>query len=212
LIRSIIFNRENSISSMKKLKLETGLKRITQKVAKLKQKKKVVIVGIAGGSGSGKGYIAKKLGWKILHADDYYFGKGLNPTHDYDSPDSLEFGLIRVHLQNLQKGLTIAKPVYDFKKQKRSGWEKFKSSKVIIIEGLFVLRQPIRRLLDVAVFVDAPMEVRLRRRLTRDIKEGRSGGVAKSKKMFLEQAEPNYKKYISITKRGAIVIDNGEDL
>jgi uridine kinase len=196
---------------VKHFTLTKGLEKIKKEVAKIGKKQKVVIVGIAGGSGSGKGYIAKKLGWKILHADDYYFGKGLNPTHNYDSPDSLEFGLIRVHLQNLKMGITIAKPIYNFKQQKRGGWEKFHSTKVIIVEGLFVLRQPIRKLVDVAVFVDAPMEVRLRRRLDRDIREGRKGGIAGSRKMFLEQAEPNYKKFITLTRRNAIIIDNNID-
>jgi uridine kinase len=196
---------------VKHFTLANGLKKIQKEVSKIGKKQKVVIVGIAGGSGSGKGYVANKLGWKVLHADDYYFGKVLNPTHDYDSPDSLEFGLIRVHLQNLKKGITIAKPIYDFKKQKRKGWEKFHSAKVIIIEGLFVLKQPIRRLVDIAVFVDASMEVRLRRRLARDIKEKRAGGIAGSRKMFLEQAEPNYKKHITRTRRNAIIINNNED-
>jgi uridine kinase len=193
------------------IRLNKALKKIRKEVAKLKKKNKVVIVGIAGGSGSGKGYVAKKLGWPTMNSDDYYFGKGLNPTHDYDSPDSLEMDLLRVHLQNLKKGITIAKPVYDFGKQKRKGWEKFHAAKVIIVEGLFVLRKPVRRLIDLKIFVDAPMEVRLARRLRRDVKQKR-GSAAKSRKMFLNQAEPNYKKYISRSRRGAIVIDNGANL
>jgi len=196
----------------KHLKLKPAIAHIKKLVAELKKKTPVVIVGIAGGSGSGKGYIAKKLGWKILHADDYYFGRGLNPTHDYDSPDSLEFGLIRVHLQNLKKGLTIAKPVYNFKTQRRGGWEKFHPAKVIIVEGLFVLRQPIKRLLDVKVFVDASLKTRWKRRQYRDKKEKRSGTKKQNEKMFFKQAEPNYRKYITRTRRGAIIIDNNEDV
>jgi uridine kinase len=193
-----------------KYNLERGLSVIKKKVSKMK--KKVIIVGIAGGSGSGKGYVAKKLGWKILHADDYYFGKKLNPVHDYDSPDSLEFGLMRVHLENLKKGKTILKPIYNFTKQKRVGWKKFHPSKVIIVEGLFVLRQPIKKLLDVKVFVDASTEVRFKRRLARDVKEKRWGNEKQIRKMFFKQAEPMYKKYISRSRRNAIVINNSEDL
>lgn len=197
---------------VKKLKLNNALKLIKSRVRNLIKKKKVVIVGIAGGSGSGKGYVAKKLGWKTLHMDDYYFGEDKNRANNYDTPDSIEIELLEKHLKDLKRGRTILKPVYDFSKRRRIGWERFDPSKVIIVEGLFVLRKPIRNLLDVKVFVDAPVGIRLKRRVKRDLEENRHGTAESTIKMFLEQAEPNYKKYITRTRRGAIIIDNSVDI
>lgn len=163
----------------------------------LKIEKKPFILGIAGGSGSGKSYISKRIlehvEGKILSVDDYY--KNGSEGCNFDVPRQLDLELLREHLEMLQKGETIKKPIYDFKTHSRIGEEDFKVEGVIILEGLFALNNLFIDILDFRIFVEAPEEVRLERRMKRDVLErGRTGESVL--KQWKETVEPNFVKHI----------------
>lgn len=148
--------------------------------------KKPVLIGIAGGSASGKTTIAKKLfeafdktnSVIIIKEDDYYKDQ-TNLTFDerkktnYDHPFAFDHNLMKDQLLDLIKGYTIEKPTYDYTEHNRSNViEIIEPRDVIIVEGLFVLEEKdIRDLLDIKVYVDTPYDVRFIRRLKRDIEE-----------------------------------------
>ncbi len=148
--------------------------------------KKPVLIGIAGGSASGKTTIAKKLfeafdktnSVIIIKEDDYYKDQS-NLTFDerkktnYDHPFAFDHNLMKDQLLDLIKGYTIEKPTYDYTEHNRSNViEIIEPRDVIIVEGLFVLEEKdIRDLLDIKVYVDTPYDVRFIRRLKRDIEE-----------------------------------------
>lgn len=146
--------------------------------------KKTVLIGIAGGSASGKTTIAYKLKdlfdkkVVIIREDDYYKDRSdisfeERAKINYDHPFAFDHDLLKKHLTELLKGVTIEKPTYDFTVHNRSKiTETVEPADVIIVEGLFVLEEKsIRDLLDIKVFVDTPADLRFIRRLQRDIKE-----------------------------------------
>lgn len=149
-----------------------------------------ILIGIAGGSASGKSSIAKKLKDHfdttqhvvILRMDDYYRDQSdismeVRLKTNYDHPFAFDMDLLVHDLKELKAGHSIEKPVYDFINHTRSDYrEKVASGGVIIVEGLMVLEnQDVRDLLDIKIFVDAPADTRFIRRLVRDVKKrGRS--------------------------------------
>ena len=147
---------------------------------------KPIIIGIAGGSASGKTSISRKLfetfektnSVVIIKEDDYYKNQDYLPMSEriktnYDHPFAFDHQLLIEHLNVLINGGTIEKPTYDYVNHTRSKvTEVIKYSDVIILEGLFVLEsKEIRDLRDIKVFVDTPSDVRFIRRLLRDVKE-----------------------------------------
>lgn len=145
---------------------------------------KTILIGIAGGSASGKTTIAHKLKNMfdkkviIIREDDYYKDRSDIPFEErkslnYDHPCAFDHDLLKTQLLDLINGNTIEKPIYDFTVHNRSdSKELIKPSDVIIIEGLFVLEdKEIRDLLDIKIYVDTPSDIRFIRRLLRDINE-----------------------------------------
>lgn len=147
-------------------------------------KNKTVLIGISGGSASGKTTIAHRIKEMfdnkvvILREDDYYKDRS-DITYEerakinYDHPFAFDHDLLKRDLNDLLNGNTIEKPTYDFTVHNRSKiTEKIEPCNVIIVEGLFVLEEEsIRNLLDIKIFVDTPADIRFIRRLVRDIKE-----------------------------------------
>lgn len=148
--------------------------------------KKPIIIGIAGGSASGKTTIAQMLydsfektkSVTIIREDDYYKDQSHMAFEDrvktnYDHPFAFDHDLMESQIKDLLNGIAINKPVYDFTVHNRSEKiEVIEPRDVIIIEGLFVLEEKcIRDLLDIKIYVDTPYDVRFIRRMTRDIKE-----------------------------------------
>lgn len=148
--------------------------------------KKTLIIGIAGGSASGKSSISRQLkevyehsnSVVIIRQDDYYKDQSHKPMEErvlnnYDHPDAFDNDLLVKHLHDLLKGKTIDKPVYDFVEHTRSTQiEQVEPSDVIVLEGLFVLEDlQIRQLCDIKVFVDTDADLRFIRRMLRDVKE-----------------------------------------
>ena len=142
------------------------------------------IIGIAGGTASGKTTIAKRLydealkngSVSLLKIDDYYYNKDKIPLsnngkRNYDHPDSYDSSLILEHLQNLKKGIAINKPLYDFVTQSRkTTTEKIYPSNVIIVEGIMAFAiDKLLNLYDIKIFVDTPDDIRFIRRLQRDM-------------------------------------------
>ncbi len=147
---------------------------------------KPVIIGIAGGSASGKTTIAQKIidtfkdtnSIGIIKEDDYYKDQSDLSFEDrkktnYDHPLAFDHELMRFQIQELIAGRIVEKPTYDYTVHNRSDKTEIVEPKdVIIIEGLFVLEEKeIRDLLDIKVFVDTPNDIRFIRRLVRDINE-----------------------------------------
>ncbi len=148
----------------------------------------VILIAIAGGSGSGKTTVAQKIHEvfpddSILICQDYYY-KDLShlPIEErakinFDHPDSIEFSLLREQLIALKKGKEVSLPQYDFKTHSRLNKSLSASSKkIIIVEGLHLLAVPeIKELFDLKLFVDASEDIRLIRRINRDqVERGRT--------------------------------------
>jgi uridine kinase len=178
-----------------------------------------MLIGIAGGSGSGKSTIAERVVAAIgpervvlIEHDAYYRDRsdltleqraGIN----YDHPDSLETGLLVADLAELLAGRSIRQPIYDFgiHARKRETVEVY-PSRVIILEGILVLAEPaLRDLMDLKIFVDTDPDVRLARRLSRDIEErGRTAGSVIHQ--YLVTVRPMHLQFVEPSKRYADII------
>ena len=183
------------------------------------------IIGIAGGSGSGKTFfaetLAKKLGADrsfVLYQDSYYIDQSHKFDHDggavnFDHPDSLDFDLLAEHLKNLKNGIEIDVPIYDFSKHARSSNTiKKKPLNVVLVDGILILGQEnLRQYFDETIFVHTPEDIRFQRRLTRDVQErGRTPeGV---KKQFQSQVKPMHDLFVEPSKEHANIISSGTDM
>jgi uridine kinase len=182
-----------------------------------------VVIGIAGGSGSGKttvlNHILREFGpdpIAILDHDAYYRDLShLSPEKrarfNFDHPDALETELMREHLDQLIEGESIEKPVYDFTTHtRREGTETVEPRPVIIIEGILVLAESLlEEQMDIKIYVDAADDIRLMRRIRRDMEErGRSiEGILRQyertvRPMHLEFVEPSKREADLIIPRG----------
>ncbi len=187
------------------LSVSQAVKEINKRAAELAKKQRMVIIGITGGSASGKGWLAKRLRGKHMDMDSYYKGLSKMKRKNYDRPGAIDIELFKKHLKMLHEGKTVMKPVYSFKGHERIGYKKFLPNHILIIEGLFILRKGIRHLVDIGVFVDSPMKVRLARRIKRDVKE--RGRTKESViKQFTEQAEPAFKRFVLPDKKHADIV------
>lgn len=143
--------------------------------------KNPMIIGIAGGSGSGKGVVSKILiealnpGVTVLEMDHYYIGsehmKRLEDRHNWDHPDALDLSTLATNLSDLKYGSPTVKPVYSMMKRGRIAPERVEPSKTILLDGIFALRGQVLGYLDFGIYVDAPHNIRLARRVKRDFEE-----------------------------------------
>lgn len=186
---------------------------------------KPVIIGIAGGSCSGKTSIANILLEKfnktnsvnIIREDDYYKDQSNLSMEErvkvnYDHPLAFDFDLMSEHLNSLINNQQIEKPTYDYTVHNRSAkTEIVKPTDVLIIEGLFALYTPnIRNLEDIKVFVDTPADVRFIRRLVRDVNE-RKRTVESIINQYLQTVKPMHDQFIEPSKQYAdIIIPQGK--
>lgn len=182
--------------------------------------KNSIIIGVAGGSGSGKTTIAHNLvkafssEEAILLEQDAYYKELSDLSIDeraktnFDHPDAIEFELMRKHLLDLIEGKTIERPTYDFKTHSRKPGETvtLHPSRIIVVEGILVLAvKEIRELCDVKIFVDTDADEMLLRRLERDIHE-RGRTFDSVKKQYLNTVKPMYLEFCEPSKRYADVI------
>ena len=181
---------------------------------------KTIIIGIAGGSASGKTSLAKRLlkafeetnSVLILRQDDYYKDQTYMTMAErlkvnYDHPLAFDNDLLAQHLQELREGKSIEKPTYDFIQYTRAKTtETIKPSEVIVVEGLFVLEDAqIRKNLDIKIFVDTPADVRFIRRLTRDVRD-RGRTLENVVAQYLNTVRLMHEQFIEPSKRYADVI------
>lgn len=179
-----------------------------------------IVIGIAGGTCSGKSSIANILidefrytkSINIIKEDDYYKDQSNLPMEErvktnYDHPLAFDFDLMTQQIYDLIGGKSIEKPTYDYTVHNRAeNTEIINPSDVLIIEGLFALYNPkIRDVEDIKIFVDTPADVRFIRRLKRDVKE-RARTVDSITDQYLTTVKPMHDQFIEPTKQYADVI------
>jgi uridine kinase len=185
-----------------------------------------VIIGIAGGTGSGKTTVARaiydrvgkdRIEW-ISHDSYYRSFDGLSPEErhkiNFDHPDSLETELLARHLDVLCKGSSVDVPMYDFTTHARKAQtQRVEPRKVIIVEGILVLAEPeLRRRIDIKLFVDTPADIRFVRRLMRDIK-ARGRSLESVVEQYITTVRPMHEEFVEPSKRHAdlIIPEGGEN-
>jgi len=178
----------------------------------------VIIVGIAGGTGSGKTTFAQALqaatgeDCVIISQDSYYvantdlsFEERLKIN--YDHPDAFEDELLIEHLQMLRRGETIEVPVYDFEAYARTDRTiMVRPHRVVLVEGILVLASAsLRSLFDLKVFVDTDPDVRILRRLVRDVQE-RGRSLESVRSQYLSTVKPMHEAFVEPSKKYADLI------
>lgn len=182
----------------------------------------MIIIGVFGGTGSGKTTIVNQIlskfgsGEMLVISQDAYYKDNSEISYEercllnYDHPNSIDFELIYTHLKDLKKGLIISQPVYDFKIHNRTKKTvKISPKKVIILEGILIMNYPkLRSILDLKVYIDANSDVRMERRVNRDISErGRTPKEVINR--YITMLIPMHKKFISPMKLHAdMVVEN----
>ena len=178
----------------------------------------ILIIGIAGGTGSGKSTLVKKLAEQfggsvtMLSHDNYYKCRDEMPFEErcklnYDEPAAMDTGLMVYHLQQLRRGESIDCPVYDFTQHNRSKETvRIEPQKVIIVEGILIFEnEDLRNLMDVKIFVDTDADIRLCRRIKRDVnKRGRS--LESVLEQYQTTVKPMHEKYVEPSKKYADLV------
>jgi len=184
-----------------------------------------VIVGISGGSGSGKTTFARLLQESIgvercslLQQDSYYHDHRGRFDHDggsvnFDHPDAIDFALLSQHLEELRAGRSVRIPVYDFASHHRLETTKtLDAHPLVLVEGILILSQKaVRESLDVKVFIDAPEEVRLSRRLSRDALD-RGRDAAGVRRQFANHVKPMHDRFVEPSKTYADMVYSGQEV
>ena len=179
----------------------------------------MLIIGIAGGSGSGKTTVVRAIANQlkenvvVIPQDSYY--KDLSHaseeekrTHNFDHPDSVDFDLLHEQLQELKEGKTVEQPIYSYLTCGRSKDETLtvKPADIIIVEGILIFTdEKLRQLMDIKVFVDADDDDRVMRVISRDIAE-RGKTVDWVIERYTNTVKPMYHQFIEPSKRYADVI------
>jgi uridine kinase len=178
-----------------------------------------LIIGIAGGTGSGKTTVARKVAEALQDAsvafidmDGYYRDFSHLPMEErrwinWDHPDAFEIELFASHLEQLADGAPVDKPVYDFGTHTRSArTERLIPVDVLVVDGILLLAdERIRRLCDVKVFVDADADVRLARRIRRDMKE-RERPLEEILEQYQMTVRPMHEQFVEPSRRYADLI------
>ena len=179
----------------------------------------MLIVGIAGGTGSGKTTVVRKITDEFLNEevvvipqDSYYKDNRGVPAEErqninFDHPDSIEFSLLIKHLQELKSGNSIEMPLYSYLTCLRSDdTVSIKPAKVAVVEGILILADPgLRDMLDIKVFIDADADDRLGRVIRRDIAE-RGRNVEDVLQRYHDTVKPSHLQFIEPSKRYADII------
>ncbi len=181
-----------------------------------------LMIGIAGCSGSGKTTLARELATQLdatlFPLDLYYRDLSQFPLDDrnkqnFDHPDSLESELIIAHVRALAQGQTIQRPVYDFAHHSRvaGSFEPVTPTRVVLVEGILALHYPeLIPLYDFSIYVNAPNEICLNRRIYRDMRE-RGRTEASVRAQFIATAKPMADLYVLPSQAHATITVEGTD-
>jgi len=179
---------------------------------------KVMVIGIAGGTGSGKTTITRKLMQRfgadvsVIYHDNYYKAHHNMPYEEraklnYDHPDAFDTDQLIEAVRALRKGRSVVCPVYDYSIHDRS--EKtvtVKPAKVVIVEGILIFEnKELCSLMDIKVFVDADADVRILRRIVRDVRD-RGRSLESVVNQYLSTVKPMHERYVEPSKRNADII------
>ena len=178
----------------------------------------ILVVGIAGGSGSGKTTLMNNIVSRFSEditvlSHDSYYRRHDDMTYEercqlnYDEPAALETELMVRHLDKLRNGEAIDCPVYDFTVHNRSdATQRIEPSRIIIVEGILIFEnEALRDLMDIRIFVDTDADIRLCRRVKRDVnKRGRS--LESVLQQYQQTVKPMYEKYVEPSKKYAHIL------
>ena len=184
--------------------------------------KDCMLIGIAGGTGSGKSTFTNRIKKQfgddvtVIYHDNYYRRRDDIPFEErkkinYDHPDALETDMLIEHIKQLKAGKSVVCPVYDFSVHNRSDKTVvIKPSKVILVEGILVLQNPeLCDLLDIKIFVEADADERILRRVLRDVEE-RGRDLRGIIDQYLTTVKPMHYRFVEPSKAKAdIVINSG---
>lgn len=177
-----------------------------------------LVIGIAGGTNSGKStlvrLLAEEFGERVaMLSHDFYYRAHNDLSYEercrlnYDHPDAFETDLMIQHIKDLKEWKSIKHPVYDFADHNRSNeLVEVKPSRVIIVEGILIFaNKELRDLCDMKIFIDAPADIRILRRVKRDVaKRGRT--VESVMNQYLATVRPMHELYVEPTKQYADII------
>ena len=188
--------------------------------------KNTMIIGIAGGTGSGKTTLTQRIAERfennisVIFHDNYYKAhSGLTYEQraklNYDHPDAFDTALLIEHLKKLRKGEAVLCPTYDYTIHNRSSLTfNIEPAKVIILEGILIFQNPaLRELMDIKIFVDTDADVRIIRRILRDVQE-RERSLDSVVSQYLTTVKPMHEQFVEPSKRSAdiVVLDGGHNL
>ncbi len=179
----------------------------------------ITVIGVAGGTGSGKSTLVKKLQEAFVEEDvitlshDYYYKQNNDITLEerrklnYDHPQAFDTDMMIEHVKALKEGVPVERPVYSFVDHNRlEASVKVIPAKVLIVEGILIFEnKKLRDLMDIKVFVDTDADIRLARRILRDVRErGRSMGSVVGQ--YIATVKPMHEEFVEPSKKYADVI------
>ena len=178
-----------------------------------------MMVGLAGGTGAGKSVIVRSLveriGGCVIDLESYSFDRSASPLEERppgaDDEPAIDTELLMAHLEDLRRGAAIRKPTYSTETHQRTGIRIVAPARLVLVEGLFTFWWPsLRSLLDVKVFVDAPADLRLMRRLRRDLAE-RGRAVEPILSQYSTSLRAAHERYVEPTRIHAddVVMNDG---
>lgn len=186
----------------------------------------IIIIGIAGGTGSGKTTLTNRLKERfggdvtVVYHDNYY-KRHDNMSYEercllnYDHPDAFDTDLMIEHIQELRQGLAIESPIYDFTVHNRSDETMvIHPTKVIVVEGILIFQnESLRNLMDIKIFVDTDADVRILRRILRDVKD-RGRSLDSVVNQYLTTVKPMHEQFVEPSKRASdiIVLEGGNNV
>ena len=184
-----------------------------------------LVIGVAGGTGSGKSTVSRKLAdalppgsASVIEYDSYYrdrneLSREERAALNYDHPDSLDSELLAAHLRELRSGKPIEVPIYDFMNDaRRPDTRRVIPTAVVIVEGILTFVAPaVREQLDIKIFVDTDPDIRVFRRIRRDLEE-RGRSFASVRERYYRSVRPMHNQFVEPSKRWAdLIIPEGGD-
>ena len=180
--------------------------------------KEPIIIGIAGGTGSGKSTLVQEIAAEfqdsvcLISHDFYYKAHDDMPYEDrcklnYDHPNAYDTDMLVEHLQLLKRGISVHRPVYDFTIHNRAKEVvEVRPAKVIIVEGILIFaEESLREMFDIKLFVDTDADVRILRRILRDVKE-RGRTLESVVDQYLTTVKPMHEQFVEPSKKYADII------